>query len=427
MNLKNFTGIKHMNMPMNINKSKLYFFLYNPLLRNSLFIILSSIISAGFGFVFFFIAAKLYLPEDVGIATSLVSSITLIGTFSRFGLDFSIIRFFPEYDKSKILSTSIFITTICSIILGIVYIREIDVFSPELQLLQSTRNAIIYLIVLVASSWVSLMGISFIAIRKAGLNLFQNLLMGTRIIFLFLSISLGAIGIFTSIGISFIISIIAVFSLLKRYGIGISLNMDSNFLKESFRFSAANYVANLLMSAPSMLLPIMVLNTLGPKSAAYYYISYSIVSMLFMIPSAISMSLFVEGSHGVKIKNTVIKSIAIITPIIIPMSIVLYFCSPWILRLISSEYAAGGVAVMKTMVLAIIFVSINYIYIAVKRIQKDTIGLIIVGGINFVFLLGFSHIFMLRYGIIGVGYAWVIGNGIGSIWIAIDAFKEKWF
>ena len=47
-----------------------------------------------------------------------------------------------------------------------------------------------------------------------------------------------------------------------------------------------------------MILPIMVLNVLGAEQAAYYYIAYAIAALLFMIPSAISMSLFVEGSHG---------------------------------------------------------------------------------------------------------------------------------
>ena len=50
------------------------------------------------------------------------------------------------------------------------------------------------------------------------------------------------------------------------------------------------------MTAPNMVLPIMVLNTLGAEQAAYCYIAYAIATLLFMIPSAISMSLFVEGS-----------------------------------------------------------------------------------------------------------------------------------
>ena len=52
------------------------------------------------------------------------------------------------------------------------------------------------------------------------------------------------------------------------------------------------------MAAPNLILPIMVLNVLGAEQAAYYYIAYAIAALLFMIPGAISTSLFVEGSHG---------------------------------------------------------------------------------------------------------------------------------
>lgn len=415
-----------MDLPLSNTKSNMISYFHNPLLLNSIFIISSSIISAGFGFVFFIIAAKLYSPEDVGISTALISSSTLIGILSRFGLDYSIIRFFPNYNKSKVLSTSLIITTVISMVIGIIYIFGIDFFSPELQLLKSTENTIIYLIVLVAGSWVALTGIAFIAIRKAGYNLFQNVVMGSRIIFLILLIPYGAIGIFTATGISFVISILSVLSLLKRCEIRLYNNIDMTFLKESFRFSAGNYFANLLMSAPNMVLPIMVLNILGPESAAYYYLSYSIVSMLFMVPSAISMSLFVEGSYGVGIKNMVVKSISLIVPIIVPASILLYVYSPDILKLISSEYSVGGVAVMRTMIFSTIFITINYIFFSIKRIQKDNKGLLQMGGIIFVFLLGFSYFFMFRYGIIGVGYAWIIGNGIGSLFGIIIAWKEKW-
>lgn len=68
----------------------------DPLYKNSFFIMLSSITNAGFGFFFWMIAARLYSAEDVGIATALWSSLTLILLLSRLGFDFSLIRFFPE-------------------------------------------------------------------------------------------------------------------------------------------------------------------------------------------------------------------------------------------------------------------------------------------------------------------------------------------
>ena len=76
------------------------------------------------------LAAKLYSLQDVGIATALISSMALLVLLSRFGLDASIIRFFPGADKSRIFSTSAIITTFFVVVFGAVFIVGVDVFSP---------------------------------------------------------------------------------------------------------------------------------------------------------------------------------------------------------------------------------------------------------------------------------------------------------
>ena len=43
----------------------------DPLYRNSMYLMATSVVSAGFGFLFWILAAKLYPKEDVGIATAL--------------------------------------------------------------------------------------------------------------------------------------------------------------------------------------------------------------------------------------------------------------------------------------------------------------------------------------------------------------------
>ncbi|MFX0206840.1 MAG: oligosaccharide flippase family protein, partial [Candidatus Hodarchaeota archaeon] len=103
-----------MGMIWRIAKNKISQFkkhVRDPLYKNSFLIMLTSISNAAFGLIFWIIAAKIYSKEDVGIATALISSLGLLVLLSRFGFDQSIIRFFPEGDKSKIFSTSAIIMT----------------------------------------------------------------------------------------------------------------------------------------------------------------------------------------------------------------------------------------------------------------------------------------------------------------------------
>lgn len=415
-----------MNIRFPKNKSEIIRHIYDPLFKTSFYILLASVSSAGFGFIFWILAAKLYSPEDVGIATAMISSMALLVLISRFGLDYSIIRFFPANNKSKIFSTSAIVTTFFAVIFGVIYIAGIDIFSPELGLLQSPLNSMLYLIFLAANSVITLTAIAFAAVRKADFQFLQSIIVGSRIIFLIPLITLGAIGIFGAVGISFVLALLTAFMLLMRSGIRPGFMIERRFLTDSFHFSAGNYLAGLFMHGSNTILPILVLNILGAEQAAYYYIAYMLAAFLFMIPSAISLSLFVEGSHGEALKSIVIKSLIVIFSLMVPVAVVLFIYGEWMLEVIGADYAAGGLGVLRMMIIASLFVSVNYVYFAIKRVQKDVKGLVVLSGLIFGLLIGLSYVFMLMFGIVGIGYAWVVGNGIGSIYVVVAVWRKMW-
>ena len=411
-------------IPTNLAELKRH--LSDPLFKNSILMMLTSITTTGFGFIFWMLAAKLYSPQDVGIATALISSITLLALLSRFGLDFSIVRFFPGNDKSRIFSTSAIITTTFAVLFGVIFITGVDIFSPELHLLKSPRNTALFLIFLAASSVAALTGISFVAIRKAELYLLHSIVGGSRILFLIPLITLGAIGVFGAVGISHVFALLVTLVFLARSGIKTRFVIDRNFLNDTLHFSAGNYLTGLFMVAPGMILPIMVLNTLGSEQAAYYYIAYAIASLLFMIPSGVSTSLFVEGSHGEALKRTVVKSVFVILSLLVPAAGMLYVCGGWVLGMVGADYAAGGLEVLRVMVVASLFVSFRFIYFAIKRIQKDVNGLVVLSGVIGGLLVGLGYVFMTMFGVVGVGYAWVVSYGVGAVIVLVSVWKEGW-
>jgi O-antigen/teichoic acid export membrane protein len=415
-----------MNLSLSKNKFEISHQLKDPLFINSFFIILTSISGAGFGFIFWILAAKLSSAKDVGIATALISSMTLLILISKLGLDFSIIRFCPTSDKSKIFSTSIIITTLVSLIFGVIFIAGVDIFSPELHLLISPQNTLLFLIFLAANSITQLTANSFVAIRKAGFQFIQSIIVGSRIIFLFPLITLGAMGLFDAIGISAVIAVVVTLILLVKSGIKPVPVIDRKFLNESFHFSVGNYIYSLFMAGPNMIMPVMVLNMLGAEQAAYFYIAFAIASLLFMVPIAISMSLFVEGSYGEELKKTVINSLFAIFAVLVPAAIALYFGGEWVLGITGKDYAIGGLQVLRVMVIASLFMGVNQVYFAIKRIQKDISGVVVLSGVISGLLIGLGYVFMAMFGIVGVGYAWLVGNGIGSLFVGLMVWREKW-
>lgn len=396
-------------------------------IHNSLFIMLSSISGAGFGFVFWIIAAKYYLPESVGIATALISSMGILVILAKLGIDFSIISFFPIKDKSKIFSTSVIITTFTVILLGVIFIVGIDIISPELNLLKNPINAAVFLIIISINSITTFSGISFIALRKAKYHTIQSLVNGFRILFLIFFVGGGAMSIFNSIGLSFLISLLVSLFLLKESGIKLRFDLDMCFLRDSLRFSAGNYFINIFMVGSTTILPILILNTLGAENAAYYFIAYSIASLLYMIPNSAGLSLFVEGSNGENMKETVIKSLIVIYLLLIPAVLILYFFGGTMLKLVSLEYSIKSTELLQLLVLSYLFQGVNHTYFAIRRVQKKVFNLTLLTGLYFILLIASSYIFMLMFGLIGLGYAWIFSNGTLCLIIGLIVWKEGWF
>jgi O-antigen/teichoic acid export membrane protein len=397
--------------------------LQEPLIRNSFFIMASSFAAAGFGFFFWMIAARFYSQADVGIATALMSSMGLLILISRLGLDQSVIRFFPLRDKNRVLGTAILVPTVVALGAGLIFIAAVDVISPELVIVRSI--APLYLIILGAYSITWVLEGAFNALRKSEHYFTLNLLYGTRILFLVPLGSLGAIGIFGAFGFSFILGLILALALLTRCSVRPVPCVDRVFLREAWQFSAGAYIAGILMSAPNMVIPIMVLHVLGAESTANYYITYAIVSILFMIPYAFTTSLFVEGSHGVEMKKSVLRTLASMFALLIPAIIGLSLFGEQILNLIGKDYVEG-MALLRVLALSALFVSVCQTFIAISKVRNDIRSLIILSGFISVALLGLGYTLMNRFGLIGMGYAWLATYVAGTFLVGIILKKKGW-
>jgi O-antigen/teichoic acid export membrane protein len=363
----------------------------------------SAFFLSAIGFLFWVVAARLYTKEDLGIATALISSASVIILISRLGLDQSIIRFSKEMGK-KVITTFIIVSTLVALIIGIIYIYSLRFISPELAIIYDYK--LLFLIFLTANSFVNSIGISFIAFRLSKYYFVQSLLEGSRILFLFPLTIFGTIGLFTSFGIGYIISLAFSAIFLLRMGVT-QIGIDQRFLKCSMNFSLGNYLANLLILSPNQLLTIMVLQVLGPEEAAQYYMAYAITLLLFVIPGAFSTSLFVEGSNGYEIRNGIIKSIIGTFSLLVPAILFICIFGKFILEFMGLE-SAGGYELLVLLSISSIFSSLIHIYISVRKLLFDINSLIILGILIFVLQIITSYIFMIKWGLIGIGYAFNI-------------------
>jgi O-antigen/teichoic acid export membrane protein len=143
-----------------------------------------------------------------------------------------------------------------------------------------------------------------------------------------------------------------------------------------------------------------------------------IASLLYIIPTATSQSLFAEGSYSeTDLKVHLKKVIKIISIIIIPAIIVIFLFGNYILLAFGKEYSDEGFILLKFLSISGIFISINAIGGTILNIKIKIKLLILLNLINTTVILSLSVFFikMNLFGIVGVGIGWIVGQGITSV------------
>jgi O-antigen/teichoic acid export membrane protein len=389
---------------------------------------LNSSFSAFFGLLFWIVVARTVSSEDIGLATAVISAATLIMTISRLGLDQGLMRYLPGLkEKSSFYSAVITLTLLVTLIISGIFLIGINIYSPALSFLTNGWFLPLFLAYIIITSIYSIQNVAFIAIRRADFSMAQNLLLGVRIPIVILLAPFGVFGVISAFGIAFLVTLLFGALILHKFGLSVTRGFDITSIRKTLKFSLGNYSASIFMMAPVTIIPIMIVNTIGAKEGAYFYVAYSVASLLFMIPNAVSTSLFVEGSHDFPLKENVLKSAKLIFTILIPTLIIVLIFGDKILLLFSTEYSEESFEILCLLAASSVFSSVTSMFISIKKVQKD---LKIVNYLNCalsVLILGFGYIALFKYGLLGFGFAWLGANIVVCAFVlGLVIFKEKW-
>jgi O-antigen/teichoic acid export membrane protein len=408
----------------------------DTLVRNSFYLMLSTAIMAVLGFIFWLISAHLFQPEDIGIATTLISAMNLISYIGLLGFNSTFVRILPgSKHRSEEINTGLILSASAAVIIGAVYVLLVPIIAPKLGIVHDNVLYAVGFIVMVALACVNLLTDSmFIAFRAAKYNLLIDgiIMSSVKLALPFVFVGLGAYGLFAASGSAALVALgLSVFFLVSRFGYTPKLSIDKPILRRVMKYSFSNYIANLLNIAPTLILPMIIINQLGAASAGYYYLASMIATLLYTVVYAVSQSLFAEGSYADQgLRALLTRSSIVLAAIMLPGAAVIYFGAHTLLGVYGQTYADQAAPLLQVLALAAPMVALYTIANVVQRILKQNYGLIIV---NFVYIVSVT-IFALLWtsnGLIWVGYAWLAGqslaglSGVLLIWLSLATKKAS--
>lgn len=381
---------------------------------------LATAVMAGFGFFFWLINARLFSAANIGVATTLISVMSLIALLSLLGFNNAFVRFLPAAkNRNDQISTGLVLVTITSVFLSILFIVFLRFISPQLAFIQQNLwFAIIFIIACVMNALNTLTDSVFLAGRQTKYTLIINTILSAfKMLVPFAFIGFGAMGIFGAVVLAQILgTVLSILAMMRWFDYRLSLTINWGFVSNIWRYNTANYLSGVLGLLPATLLPIIIINNLGPESAAYYYIAMMVANLLYAIPYAATRSLFAEGSHDEEsIQENLMKSIKTIFLLIIPAILVLLAGSGLVLQIFGKSYEGGGADFLRLVVLAGITVSTSSIIGILLQIKKDIGAIIITNFLNTITVIYISYVLLPVFGLNGVGIAWISGGLISTI------------
>lgn len=409
----------------------------DSLLRNSLYIMGTTIANAGGGYLFWIVAAHTHPTRDVGLAAALIAAVTLASILTNRGIGGALVQTLatrePGRPWSLALNAGLLAGAGAGLLAGLLALLILPFCSGQFAMLvHDPRYALTFVLGVAIWSSADLIDDAYLAERRAGRVLARNtattVAKNLFLLLLLPAASLGALGIFGA-------SILgaaggACAGLLLVRGLGRRYRPVVRGVARQVRDALPHILGHHMIIvgglAPTYLLPVMVTALLSPADNAYFYTTWMIGSIFFMISPAVSTSLFAEGAAVAgRIGETALAGSRIIAVLLAPIILVFLFGGHLVLTLFGAAYADHGTGLLLALIASAIPDAITNIYVAVLRVERR-LGEATLLNVGMAALsLAFAWPLLAAHGIAGAGWAWLLAQTAGSLYVGLRALQRR--
>ena len=92
-----------------------------------------------------------------------------------------------------------------------------------------------------------------------------------------------------------------------------------------------------------------------------------------------------------------------------------FFIGDKLLLLFGHAYSQNATILLRILAFSALPLSINHIFLSIKRVQKDVRGIIALSAATACLSLGLGYFLMMKMELIGIGLGWLVGQAIVAI------------
>ena len=406
---------------------------WRPLLVNSAFLIVNTLCGSLFGFLFWVVVARRYSTAQVGAGSAYIAAMTLLASLGEIGLGTTLIRFAPSMGDRRVKFINASLTTVaCSTtILTLVFVAGIPLWSPETRhLTDSNLHLGLFIGATLAFSLAQFLDRLYVAFQVTHLALVRNLL--ANVVRIGVAMALGpdsgsvalllavGSGVLTTLGLSAL-----AFAPRALPGYRPRPCFAWSVIAGRMRYSLGNHLSLLLWNSPPLIYPLIIINLLGAKANAYFYVAWMIANALFIVPTAVSTSALAQAANHAEANGRAFWHTMRLTLVgLLPIALGIGLVSRPLLHVFGQDYVAAGRSLLALLVISVFPYTLNTFVIVDYRIRQNIRGVIWVSGCIALLSLVLVIVCGTLYALPGVGIGWLSGQTLGAVFALLNRRRE---
>lgn len=395
---------------------------------NAIALFLNVVVSAGFGYLSWLIAARFVAPDVVGLAAAVVSAALLCGNLAILGLGITVITFLPRElrDPAALLNAFFTIVLLGAGLCGLGFVLVAAAFLEHLRVLGSNVTlGASFVVLATGTSVVILLDGTSIALRRGDYAVIRSTVAGVAkmlvVICVWLVAGLSAGALVAAWSLATLSACLLGYRQLRsrfpeyRYTPRISLTWG----KVAFRTGLSNHILNLSRLVPTLTIPLVVTELLSPSENGYWYACWMIAFLVRFVPGATAEATLAEISNrSASLAGGVWRSMWSSVAVSLLAMIGLIVIAHPILRLMGDQYARAGTTPLRVLALSIVPQIFIEFYILTRRVTMRLVEPNIVFAVTAVASIAAAAYGGHAHGLIGVAAGWLIVESVAAVWAA---------
>ncbi len=401
------------------------------LAKGAIAIMMATLIASGAGWIYWVVGSHRWDTSDIGASLSLVAALSIIGLVAGQPVTITLlVRLGGAAKPWSVLLRTLLATSLAGLSLALLCLLLLP---HSLAATTTWPVKLMFLVsALVTPTSIVLDG-AVLVVRRSALIVARTLVHSIGKLALLGVMALPAL----AIGGPF--AVLVSWTLAQIVACGLVVNKSRSSFRDRgdeltgnpneailLRGLVPQVIGSLAASLPPQILPLVVVASLGTKSAAWFSITWLVGGLCFMISPAVSQTLLAEGTRSTQELRTSVKAAATLSLALLAVPLFVYVVAGReVLNFFGNNYGRMGGGLLIALAVSSLPDLVTNLAVTVYRIRDRLVHAAVTNLVIAVVAILGTLLAVDHHNLAGIGWSWCVAQSCGVIVVLVIAGVDR--